>query len=106
MTTDGRLAVIRLNDCTSPQTVQISGDTLLEHGAYLQRLLRRQILSFRSDMYRTNLYWRSYEGTRWLVLAIKHRHPAEDPDPAPSRAPSSGIAASLLAKARNSSWLR
>jgi hypothetical protein len=45
-------------------------------------MLRRQILSLRSDLIRHNLYWRGYEGMRYLVDAVRHK-PPPDPDAAP-----------------------
>ncbi len=101
MTTDGRLAVIRLNDCGSPRLAVASSEPLPEHGRFVQRLVRREILSFRSDSYRANLYWRSYEGTRWMVTAIRRHRRGNAAPPEPSAAhPSS------FQRAFNSSWLR
>ena len=100
MTTDGRLAIVRMADCDAPRTLA-SVEPLRVHGNYFQRLARRQILSIRSDFYRTNMYWRTYEGTRWLVLAVRHRH-----SQASEFHPSDEIADSLLTRAKNSSWLR
>ena len=49
----------------------------------MQRFARREILSLRSDLLRENLYWRSYEGIRWMVAAIRgRRERAEDDRPA------------------------
>jgi LssY C-terminus len=104
MSTDGRLAVIRFNDCGSPRLTQSDSEPLVAHGAFMQRLLRREILTARSDFYRTNPYWRSYESMRWLVTAIKHRHEKgkqSDPD-AGAPATYSGS----LQRAFDSSWLR
>lgn len=101
MITDGRLAIVRMNDCTAPRTIAADEAPLRVHGNYFQRLLRRQILSVRSDFYRTNVYWRTYEGARWMVLAMRHRHPHE-----PEFRPSGGAADSLLKRAKNSSWVR
>ena len=104
MTTDGRLAVIRFNQCRAPRLVAGSPEILVEHGPFFQRLLRRQILSFRSDYYRTNLYWRSYEGTRWLVTALHHHyHHSSDADS--SDFATSGTSGELQ-RMFNSSWLR
>ena len=101
MTTDGRLAVIRFNDCRAPRLAVATAETLPEHGRFFERLLRREILSCRSDYYRTNLYWRSYEGTRWLVTAIRHRHnKTADPDY------TSAAYRSSFERVFNSSWLR
>jgi hypothetical protein len=104
MTTDGRLAVVKVNDCESPRVVQGSGaEPLRIHGNYFQRLLRREILSVRSDFYRTNMYWRTYEGTRWAINAIRKRHRPEDPM---EFRPQDQYADSLVTKIRNSSWVR
>lgn len=106
METDGRIAIVHLNGCTAPHVTKWVGDPLPVHGGPLQRFARRQILSIRSDFYRQNIYWRSYEGARWMVLAIRHRHhpsrPEFNPDPeVPSRS-----ADGLFNRALNSSWVR
>ena len=106
MSTDGRLAVIRLNDCSAPRVLEnADAPPLREHGNYFERLLRREILSVRSDLYRTNTYWRTYEGTRWLVMAIKHRNRPPAANPAEIQ-PSGTVAGSLRSRVLNSSWLR
>jgi hypothetical protein len=86
METDGRVLVVRLNDCDSPNKVgnALEADTLPEHGGPFQRVMRRQIMCFRSDLLRTNVYWRSYEGARMLVSAFHHRQ-VVDPDAAPQQ---------------------
>jgi len=100
MITDGRVAIVQLTECAAPRGID-EAPQLRIHGNYFQRLARRQILSVRSDFYRRNLYWRTYEGTRWMVLAVRHRHPRS-----PEFRPTDGVADSLLTRARNSSWLR
>jgi hypothetical protein len=86
MTTDTRLAVVRLNDCSAPRLSTESTDDLPlpAHGGKLQRFVRREILSMKSDLIRTNTYYRAYEGARWIIEAMirKHRrHQAEPPVP-------------------------
>jgi len=81
METDGRLGVVRLNACTEPRQFA-SGDDLPVHGGTWQLMLRRQILNARSDLIRHNMYWRSYEGLRYLVAAVRHK-PPPDPDAPP-----------------------
>jgi hypothetical protein len=44
-----------------------------------QLMLRRQILNARSDLLRHNLYWRGFEGLRYLVDVVRHK-PDVDPD--------------------------
>src|SRR5436309_1070643 len=69
MNTDARLAVIKLNDCRTPRVPPDSVDAppIRARGNKWQRFVRRQILSARSDIIRDNIYWRGYEGTRWLI---------------------------------------
>lgn len=106
MSTDGRIAIIRLNDCAAPRVIQ-TGDSLAlrVHGNYFQRLARRQILSVRSDFYRTNMYWRTYEGLRWAVTAVRHHHQLTDPTRGEDQAANTA-AGSFRSRALNSSWLR
>lgn len=80
--TDGRLAVLRLHRCDAEELAEPLAPTLPVHGGTLQMVLRREILSFRSDMIRHNWYWRGYEGARYLVAAIRHK-PASEPEAAP-----------------------
>jgi hypothetical protein len=92
--TDGRMAVIELNDCSSPRlsTETVDSTQLPEHGGRLQRLARREILSARNGILRTNPYWRTFEASRWLVRSIRRReHRAPDPELA-NRSASSAIA--------------
>ena len=107
MSTDGRLAVVRLNACASPHVAadDPNAPQLLAHGGKFQRFVRREILSVRSDLYRHNVYFRSYEGARWMVTAIRKRHqpattPSDDADQPET------VAGSFASKLRNSSWLR
>ncbi|HEY6344894.1 MAG TPA: LssY C-terminal domain-containing protein [Bryobacteraceae bacterium] len=81
--TDGRLAVLRLHRCDAEELAQLFAPTLPVHGGTWQMVLRREILSFRSDMIRHNWYWRGYEGARYLVAAIRHK-PASEPEVAPA----------------------
>jgi hypothetical protein len=53
---------------------------LPEHGNRWQRFARREILSARNGMLRTNPYWRSFEAVRWMVESIRHRE-RRVPDP-------------------------
>jgi hypothetical protein len=105
MDTDGRLAVMRMNHCAAPRLVASDSEPLRTRPNGFKRVLRREILSARSDFYRSTIYWRAYEGTRWMVLAIRHRHPHEQPGP-DAHQDSGAIAGGFFARAKNSSWLR
>ena len=100
MSTDGRMAIVKLNTCEAKREIA-SAQPLRVHGNYFQRLARRQILSVRSDFYRRNMYWRTYEGTRWMVSAMRRRHPQ-----ARQFRSDESVADSLLTRAKNSSWFR
>lgn len=106
METDGRIAMVHLNGCSAPHVTRWAGDPLPAHGNPFQRFARRQILSIRSDYYRENLYWRTYEGTRWLITAVRNHRHASDPERNANAAPIDRAAESLFDKARNSSWAR
>jgi len=75
---DGRMVVVELNDCDAPRlsTETVDATPLPEHGDGLQRFARRQVLSARNGLLRTNPYWRAYEGTRWMVEWIRRRRQA------------------------------
>jgi hypothetical protein len=105
MYTDGRLAVIRMNDCKVAHSAHADEAPAPRiHGNLFQRFVRRQILSVRSDFYRNNVYWRSYEGVRWMVAAVRRNRHANDPAPTYDR--SGTEADSFFNRARNSSWFR
>lgn len=106
MDTDARIAVVHLNGCNAPHVIKWVGDPLPAHGNPFHRIARRQILSIRSDFYRQNMYWRTYEGTRWLVTAFRNHWHANRPERTSEPQPSDRVTEGLLAKARNSSWVR
>jgi LssY C-terminus len=73
--TDGRMAAIALNDCRAPRlsTENVDSTPIAEHGGLVQRFARREVLSFRNGLLRTNPYWRSYEAVRWMVDYFRAR---------------------------------
>jgi hypothetical protein len=81
--TDGRMVAIELNDCRHPRlsTETVDATPLPEHGGKLQRFARREILSARDEVLRTNPYWRTFEASRWIVRSIRRReHRRHDPE--------------------------
>ena len=80
MTTDGRLALVRLNGCTDPKLTTASSELnpVVKHGTGIQRFARREILSMRNDLFRANPYFRTYEGIRALVNVYKRTWPLLD----------------------------
>jgi hypothetical protein len=94
ITTDGRVVVLEMNGCNEPRlsTETVDSTQLPEHGDKLQRFARREILSARNELLRTNPYWRTYESSRWLVeYIIRRRRQAIERDlstnPRPSNLP-------------------
>jgi hypothetical protein len=89
--TDGRMAVVELNDCQAPRlsTETVDATPVPEHGGKLQRFARREVLGFRNGVLRTNPYWRAFEATRWIVYSIRERH---HPTPEPELSSGSAIA--------------
>jgi LssY C-terminus len=109
MNTDGELAVIRMNGCARPKRASSAdAESLKYRPNFFKRVIRREILSVRSDFYRTNMYWRAYEGTRWLVLAVKNRHRLQETpsDQAFEKRGQMADSTGFLSRAKNSSWLR
>jgi hypothetical protein len=104
--TDGRIAVVHMNSCNVPHITKLVGDPLPRHGNPFQRIVRRQILSIRSDYYRDNPYWRTYEATRWLITAIRSHGHSGGLERTTEPQPSDRQAEGWFAKARNSSWAR
>ena len=81
MQTDGELVVLKFNDCAHPRGVTAPGqDMLRKHGNLFERLVRREILSIRSDLIRDNIYWKAWDGARILVSAIQSRRATPEPD--------------------------
>ncbi len=65
------------NDCDAPRLSTETADAAIpEHGDKWQRFARREILSARNELLRTNPYWRTFEASRWMVYSIRERkHP-------------------------------
>jgi hypothetical protein len=102
--TDGRMAVVELNDCDAPRlsTETVDSTPVPEHGDKLQRFARREVLSARNELLRQNIYWRTYEGSRWIVEWIRRRNQRQTSGQELSRiSPPSGFFQSIrLAAAR------
>jgi hypothetical protein len=104
MVTNGRMVVVKLNDCDAPRlsTETVDSAPLPEHGDKWQRFARREVLSARNGLLRTNPYWRAYEGSRLIVEWIRRRRQATiGPELSTTSHPSSGFFQSLrMAAAR------
>jgi hypothetical protein len=74
--TDTRIVVLQMNSCPSPQLStehQDTGEPLMARGSKWQRFARREIIITRNDFLRTNIYYRSYEASRWAVNYVRYR---------------------------------
>ena len=78
MTTDGRLALVRL--LTRPAAQFVAGFRPVElppHGKRMERFARREILSLRNELIRDNSYWRGYEALRFAIGAARRHHESD-----------------------------
>ncbi len=75
MTTDARMLVVVLNECRAPRLTMhsLASTSLPERPGGFERILRREILTTRSDLLRTNPYYRGYEGGRFLITWMVRR---------------------------------
>jgi hypothetical protein len=73
MTTDTRVAVVELNDCSTPRLSTETSDLapVPIHGGRVAVFARREILSLRSDLLRNNWFWRGYEVSRWIGGVVR-----------------------------------
>jgi hypothetical protein len=81
--TDGRMVAVEVNDCDAPRlsTETFDATPLAIHGGLLRRFARREVLSARNALLRTNPYWRAYEGSRMLAQWIRRRRePTASPE--------------------------
>jgi hypothetical protein len=77
--TDGSLAVVELKNCQSPtpELAQVSGSATYKPGNKAFRYFRRQILTFRSDIWRANIIYGMYDLSHMSIVALKHHNSQE-----------------------------
>jgi len=75
--TDGRAAVVRLNDCREHHPEPPSAATLatLASGNAFSRGVRQFNLTMRNAILRDNVGWQAYRGGQ-IIWKVTHRHPA------------------------------
>ena len=80
MRTDGDLAIVQLKECQPviPGLVSSTEGTNFKAGNHVFRYLRRQILTFRSDIWRANIIYGTYDLVRMTVETFRH-HPTLPP---------------------------
>jgi LssY C-terminus len=74
VSTDGALAVVELKECQPmvPGLTSGTATTRFRPGNHIFRYFRRQILTFRSDIWRANIIYGVYDLTRMSIVAWKH----------------------------------
>jgi len=98
MHTDNAVAVLELKDCRPdfPQPGAEIASSTYKPGNHLFRFARRQILTFRNDIFRANIIYGSYQGTRMALTAMRHPQPIPpgnptDPPYTPAREAFTGV---------------
>ena len=75
--TDGSIAVVQLQDCHAvvPELEAISPQAPFKPGNVVFRYLRRDVLTLRSDIWRANIIYGTFDVLRMGFRAWKHRIP-------------------------------
>src|SRR5271166_4082509 len=78
--TDGELAIVQLKECQPvvPGLPASTAGTNFKAGNHAFRYIRKQILTFRSDIWRANIIYGAYDLTRVAIQALRH-HPTPPP---------------------------
>jgi LssY C-terminus len=86
MRTDGSIAVLELKDCqpVSPELAADSSNSRFKPGNHAFRYIRRQILTFRNDIWRANIVYGIYDLGRMAVAAMRHPLPPVDIEAKPT----------------------
>jgi LssY C-terminus/Outer membrane protein beta-barrel domain len=72
--TDGRIAVLQLNDCRPhPDTALVAGTTLPVHGNRADRVSRQTVLTLKNNILRDNVVVMSYSGIRTGISELKKK---------------------------------
>jgi LssY C-terminus len=73
MRTDGSVAVVGLQECQriDPQFASDQKGGSFRPGNYVFRYIRKQILTFRNDMFRANIIYGAYDVGRMTVMAMR-----------------------------------
>jgi opacity protein-like surface antigen len=75
--TDGRIAVLQLNECQVGQnTIEEAGNTLRVHGNRVERVSRQTTLTLKNNILRDNVGVMAYSGIRTGVSEFRKKDPA------------------------------
>jgi len=83
--TDGKVALIELKDCAQPQ-IPSATSKRFKPGNVAFRYVRRQILTFRSDIWRANIVYGGYDLVRFIGHAVHSQKAPVSPDDSLMRA--------------------
>lgn len=78
--TDGRIAIVRINECADPQRADVPDNSLPKvksKAPVAERIERDTVLYFRDDFFRGNIAYQGYSGISLLVKKA-HKPPAEE----------------------------
>ena len=73
--TDGDIAIVRLKDCDPPPTIAAGATLPYRPRSPFARFLRRQVLTFRSDIWRANVIYGSFDLARMIFDTTRKRTP-------------------------------
>jgi hypothetical protein len=75
MHTDGAIAVVQLKECepTVPGLPASTTNQKFKPGNHAFRYIRRQILTFRNDIWRANIIYGAYDVARMAIDALRHQ---------------------------------
>lgn len=75
MRTDGAIAIVRLRPCQPQSGEQVVRPNTVRYrpGNHLFRFARRQILTFRNDIFRSNILYTAYDGARMGIASLRER---------------------------------
>ena len=78
--TDGAMAVVTLQDCHPANPLSDPGvkSNKFKPGGHVFRYIRRQILTFRNDIWRANIIYGAYDAGRMAVIALRRKPPIAD----------------------------
>jgi hypothetical protein len=86
MRTDGSIAVVKLKDCdpVDPELSAGASSANFRPGNHAFRYIRRQILTFRNDIWRANILYGMYDLGRMAIAAMRHPLPPVDTEAKPT----------------------
>jgi len=84
--TDGSIAVVQLKECmpVNPELSAGAGNARFKPGNHAFRYIRREILTFRNDIWRANIVYGMYDLARMAIAAMRHPLPPVDSEAKPT----------------------